>query len=417
MNNFFRLNSYCYLIDGEKNGCIYNIIDGKMIIINKDIYEMLVLCEKNMRLKDVLNVNYNLLDKLQDMDIGCYHEKPVYIDKLAVGIPQEIEKSLPGNHEIPTVFIELDNTCNLNCIFCKKDDNTLFRRTGCKRWSLGGRALDLEMWKSIIIQVSRLSCKHLVFIGGEPFLHYEFLKELCIHAFDQGIEKITIYTNGSILDESILEFLKKYDIALHVQILGYGNETYETITGISSLGSKVFNNVKKMAVENINYTLTYLVNRFNEDEIETAFKEYSNFTKINKIRTEFIYPVPDNIFYSKKYRNSMYDKKKDLSRVSMSINSFCSTKKLHNCYSYQIGITAAGDVLPCIMSRKFILGNVRENDMAKILRSSNYEYYRNLNKDAIEKCKFCALKYGCFDCRALEFSATENPCGMEYCNI
>ena len=69
------------------------------------------------------------------------------------------------------------------------------------------------------------------------------------------------------------------------------------------------------------------------------------------------------------------------------------------------------------MSRKFVIGNVKQYGIVEILKNSKYEYYRGINKKVIDKCCNCALKYACFDCRALEYSATGKVLGMEYCDV
>lgn len=417
MNQYFRLNSYCFLQKGKENGCIYDLAHGRMILLNEEVYKLLELCEQNISLKDIPGVDEEFLYQLQDLDLGLFYERPVYIDKLELGVPVPIENSMPGNHEINTLFIELTTQCNFDCKFCKDGDDTLFRRTGCKRWPLTGELLTKEQWKNILLQASKLSCKHVVFIGGEPFLQEELLKQLCKYAYDCGIEKVSIYTNGAILNEEWIQFLKKYKIELCIQINGFHNETYKEITGQADIGSTVLEHIKQLAEENISYRIIYLVNRLNEKELEGTLQEYAKFTPVGKMSTEFIYPVPKNNFYSEKYVDMMYNKKDALSNMRLGVSSFCNARKYHNCYSYQLAITASGDVLPCIMSRKFTLGNAKEEDLASILRSKQYEYYRNLNKDHIEKCRDCAIKYGCFDCRALEASATEHVLGMQYCNL
>lgn len=414
---YFRLNAYCHLVEGKVNGCIYNLINGNMIILNKQNQDMLRLCEKNIGLENIPGIDYDLINRLEEMNIGQYYSAPVYIDKYEIGQFKPLEAVTSNNHEVNTVFIELNNACNLNCVFCENGGNSLFRKTGCKRWGMNDMILSFNDWKSIISQASKLNCKHLIFIGGEPFLQEELLKKICSYAVEIGIMKISIYINGSLLTYETIKFMKLYNIELIIQIFGFHDDTYKKITGMPNMGTTIYNNVKKLAAENINYKLSYLVNKYNEEEIELTFKEYSQFTKYHQMETEFIYPIPENNYYSPKYLNLMYDKKSNLRKAGLNVKHFCNAKKQHNCYGNQIGITADGDVLPCIMSRSFVLGNVKEEKLSDILCNKKYEYFKKLNKDAIDKCKSCALKFGCFDCRALEYSATGNVHGLEYCNI
>jgi len=413
----FRLNAYCYLVDGLSKGCIYNVSTGDMISIDEDKLNLLNKCESNIPLDRITDTELGFLDTLVGMSVGIYYETPMYVERFYVGQHPAVEMVAPSNYAVGNAFIELDTMCNFDCVFCKEGDNTLFRKTGCKRWARneGSTIRDIDQWKDILGQLAKLNCQQVTFVGGEPFLQFSLMEKLLAHAKAQGIYRVLIYTNGSLLNDEILECIKKYNAELNVQVLGSNDDTYRKITGVSEMHSKVLDNVSLLASDNVRYTLTFLVNRLNENEIEDAYALYSPFTNPNRIRLEFLYPLPHNDFYSTKFLGLMYDKTSSFGKVD--VNSFCHHAKYHNCYGHQLGITAEGDILPCIMSRKLVLGNVRKNDIVSILKDSDYEQYQKLTKDEIDKCKQCSYRYGCFDCRALEMSATDYLKGLEYCNL
>lgn len=202
---------------------------------------------------------------------------------------------------------------------------------------------------------------------------------------------------------------------LNIQLLANSCLTYAKISGVSNAESIINNNILRLASNGITFTLSYLINRFNEDEVQDAIERYTNIVGTNKMRLDFLYPVPNNEFYSERFVDVMYDRKKAFRRVD-AVN-FCQNEKIHNCYGNQIAITAEGNVLPCIMSRQLTLGNVKDQGIVSILANSKYEDYRKLTKNSIQECKECAYRYGCFDCRALEMSATGDVKGLEYCNL
>ena len=418
MYSYFRLKPYCYFEKGKGNSCIYNLLDGTVMIVNnEEMCKLIEQCEQNKTLENITEVDRKFLNNLVDMGIGDFYKRPIYVEKLSVGIPTRLENTLPGNYEIPTVFIEISNTCNLDCIFCPENDNTLFRKTGCKRWKLNGEPLSIQQWEQVIKQVSKLSCERVFLIGGEPFLEFRKLKTICSFLVQYGIKEIYIYTNGALINNEIINFLKDYSIQLRVQILGPDNAVYKKITGLDNVETTVNANIQKLYRENIPMDISCLVSRYNEEDIETLINKYKGYSLSGRVKLEFIYPVPENNHYSKKYRKRMYDKKKDLEGACLNVTKFTNVQKQHNCYANQIAITASGDILPCIMSRKFVIGNVKQYGIVEILKNSKYEYYRGINKKVIDKCCNCALKYACFDCRAFEYSATGKVLGMEYCDV
>lgn len=417
MFNYFRLKPYCYFEKGKGNSCIYNLLDGKVIIINNEsVSGLLEECEKNKSIKNITENEREFLTNLADLGIGDYYPRPIYIEKLSVGIPERLENRLPGNYEIPTVFLEINNKCNLHCAFCPENSDLLYRKTGCKRWNLKGECLTVQEWESVIKQIAKLSCERAFIIGGEPLLELEKLKVICSMLRENGIKEIGIYTNCVLVNEDIIEFLKKNSIGLRIQILGSNDMTYKKITGEDGLEVCVQKNLQKLYAAGISIEISYLLSKYNEDDFEEAINKYKKYATSGRVGVDYIYPIPKNDHYSLKYKERVYDKRKDLEGICLNVTKFTNAHKQHNCYANQIAITASGDVLPCIMSRAFVLGNVKNYDIVKILKNSKYEYYRSINKREIDRCKECAFKYGCFDCRALEFAATGRVLGMEFCN-
>jgi radical SAM additional 4Fe4S-binding domain len=415
MGKIFRLNSFCHIVDGHEKGCIYNLISGDMISIDNNKLNVLLDCEKNIPIDLIPNVDINFINELESLGLGMFYDKPVYIDRLSTDIPDALEVVVPMNYRINSFYIEIENKCNLDCVFCNKNDDTLFRKTGCKRWKISSGILDINNWKNVIDQVSKLSCNQIVFIGGEPLLNFEYLSNLVPYIKEHKISNILLYTNGTLINDEIIEFIKKYNIHLNIQLLSDNEITYEEITGKKGLENIVYNNICKINSSNINYKLSFLVNKFNENQVDSTLRKYNPIIGNKKFELDFLYPIPQNNFYSKKYFNLLYDKKKTFSKIYM--ESYSYLKKYHPCYANKLAITLDGNLIPCIMSRKLVLGNIRDSNIVSILKDSQFNYLEKLTKDKIAHCKNCAYRYGCFDCRALEMAATGDLCGLEYCDI
>lgn len=414
---FFKLNEGCFIVDGLTSSCIYNTISGDMIRINKEIAEFLKQSEDHQKINNINKYTHDILLKLEKLNIGSFRKKSTYINKLSTYDESKTKQFCEPNHSIKSIFIEITNKCNINCLFCNENETTLFRKTGCKRWPLKNNYISIEKLKQIIYQAKKLGCENIFFIGGEPLLELSKLKQLITYSVEIGIQNNIIFTNGLMLNDEIIEFLSNNKTKLIIQIYSFQNEIYKRITGINGLGDILIQNLNKLQLSNMDISLNLLINRFNEIDVENIIKNKSviyDTYKLSNLYIEYIYPNGNNEYYSEKYYSNMFDKTKSLNKVYL--NKFYSNKYKHNCYGYQLAITADGEVIPCIMSRNIILGNIANEDLISILNKNEYKEVSRITKNLINKCSNCELKYGCFDCRALEQAGSGDLYGIKYCN-
>ncbi len=152
-------------------------------------------------------------------------------------IKKEILKVGAKNH-IPLVGeFELTSRCNFNCRMCY----------------LGGtfekKSLSYEEWMTLFFEARNEGLLYALFTGGEVFMHPDFCK-IYNSVYDMGI-KITIYTNGSILTEEILNTLQKRPPEMvAVTLYGDNDDTYEMITGRRGFET-VKENITKLMEANI----------------------------------------------------------------------------------------------------------------------------------------------------------------------
>lgn len=410
MEKYFRLHPYVVLADGTNQCAVYNLLNGKVYCISKEEYMLLNKCEQNTALNKIGNVDYTFLNDLKNKELGLDYDSKIFVDKHFYGRHRAMIKII-NTVALDTLFVEVTNRCNLNCKFCKEDD-VLYRKTGCKKWLSKGKVLSVQEWRDIIIQAKYLHCHNFIIIGGEPFLEFEKIKEI-VCFIKENIEfdtKITIYTNGVLLDnEKIVNFIEKYQINIWLQILSDNNKTYYEITGEEKLFNKISSVIKQLIKHNINYRLSLLVNKFNENEVENIIENFKHYISI-----EYIYPIKNN-FFSHKYLKQIYDKNRSF--VKLSLPLYDKISKYHNCYKGMLAISCDGSIYPCIMSRQLYLGNIHDITIRSILSSPDYTEYSKLHKGKIEHCKKCHKRYGCFDCRALEMSATNDIYGMRFCDF
>lgn len=122
--------------------------------------------------------------------------------------------------------LELDNTCNLECIMCNGTLSSSIRKNREKKPPLHIPYDDtfVEQLNEFIPHLQELRIN-----GGEPFL-----SKICIQVFENVVRinpgiKLVVATNGTILSDNIKALLEKGRFHINLSIDSLSKDTYEKI--------------------------------------------------------------------------------------------------------------------------------------------------------------------------------------------
>lgn len=118
-----------------------------------------------------------------------------YTDKVNIALSDTI------GHSLSTVFLDLStNICDFNCFFCDG-----------KFYKLPQSSFSRDRILEIIEELKELKVDSVLICGegSEPLLHTNF-KEISQKLIDSGFY-VGIYTNGSIIDDEIIDVLSRFD--------------------------------------------------------------------------------------------------------------------------------------------------------------------------------------------------------------
>lgn len=168
---------------------------------------------------------------------------------------------------------ELTSRCNFNCKMCyihNSDSNELKKKE-----------LSTQQWKDIADKAQKAGTLILLITGGEPLLRDDF-SEIYIHCKKLGFE-ISINTNGSLINDEIIELLKRYKPArVNVTLYGASEETYKNITCRSGYYEKVCENILRLKKAGIQVKISITITSYNHADFEQIYK----FARENMIPTE-----------------------------------------------------------------------------------------------------------------------------------
>ena len=155
---------------------------------------------------------------------------------------------------IPThVTLGLTHRCNLDCIHCYLRDE---RET---------EELSTERWLGVLDEIVAAGGLWVVLTGGEPLLRPDF-EAIYTRAKQLGL-LVTVMTNGTLVDERILELFTRLP-PHHVDVSLYARsaETYQAITGRDRCEA-VYANVEALAALGLRVTVKSVALRQNLEEL------------------------------------------------------------------------------------------------------------------------------------------------------
>lgn len=331
-----------------------------------------------------------------------------------------------SNYMFPPIryFLELTYRCNLNCSFCFINEDRIKDE------------LSTQEWFDIIEQIPFYS--FISIVAGEVMIRpdfFEILEKACKKTFG----KVSIITNGLLLDEEkIKKFIKYNMLLLSVSIDGY-EKNHDKIRNKNGLFDNIIKNLdylKELKVKEHKKSpildIKSVILEDNLDDLPLIYKKavdldaefYSlsfkrnNFLRQNSILkekfTEEFYKTeyPLEMYFDEEHFKEIY---KELESISKNVKTklrwapkFNETNDIDRILRYfklsnkdvkeiykpcnvpfsSVFITPEGNLYPCLSVK---LGNVRGKNILKVLNNEQYKLFRkNLKKNKIyNACQLC----------------------------
>lgn len=138
----------------------------------------------------------------------------------AVNIPEEdgTFRWLPGRY-LERLVLNVANYCNLDCVYCYAQGGDYGGPHEKMTYEVGRRAFD--RFYALYDQIATVQ-----FFGGEPLLNAGVIEQLCEYGWLQA-DKLgrprpmyTIITNGTVMSQTIIDMIRRYEIRVTVSIDG-----------------------------------------------------------------------------------------------------------------------------------------------------------------------------------------------------
>ncbi|NSW45212.1 MAG: radical SAM protein [Bacteroidales bacterium] len=163
----------------------------------------------------------------KNLSLGCHACYTKLLSQNFYSVGARIYDGYKARKQGPSLMeFEISNICNLECVMCNGENSSLIRKNREK-----GEPYPIVYDEAFVEQIKEFIpyLEEARFVGGEPFLselYFKIWNEI-IHINPKT--KINVLTNGTILNDRILDLYKKHNFHISFSIDSVKKETYESI--------------------------------------------------------------------------------------------------------------------------------------------------------------------------------------------
>ncbi len=155
---------------------------------------------------------------------------------------------------------EITRRCNFDCKMCYVHTHDTSKDI----------ELTADEWLKIAADAKKEGLLFLLLTGGEPLIRKDF-PYLYSKLSEMGFV-IDINTNGSLIDDDILELFKNYPpCRINLTLYGADNDIYESLCGNRKF-SVVLENIKRLKSAGISVLINCSLSKYNVNQIEKIYK-------------------------------------------------------------------------------------------------------------------------------------------------
>ena len=376
------------------------------VLLNPEIGSWAVLNEE-----DIVRYDSNTLNEIE--------MEALYLRGLALDDTGEIvDMEFPKPAEYPSVVVvNITTVCNLKCKYCFADCTP----------DTGEYMEDIVMERTIS-QLFEMPSPLITFElqGGEPLCYLEGMKRFIEIAeelrikYDKRVQYRTV-TNCTLITKEFVELAKKYDIKVGISLDGPKELNDGVRIDENGNGSfdKIMKGISLMKEHGIDVDGAVCTigqhNYFHPEEIVDFFAENNISFKprpANILGREIQSKTTTQKGQWKDTYERMYHRSKLKGIENFAIHIFeenvYTPIRDYICLRYPCGaareiisVNPNGEVYPCDGFKgeeKFIIGNIKDENLADMLKKDWVKTLRNRTSKDINKCNSCLFKAMCCSC-------------------
>lgn len=299
------------------------------------------------------------------------------------------------------IYCEILSDCNLRCKHC-------YNASG-----MNNNILSKSTIENVFNEMKTTNCTNFVLSGGEPFLHpeiWDILDLLCTEDFS-----ITLVTNGTLINEFIVDKISKYNINLLVSLNGSSAENDDLIRGKGSF-DKTIKGLYLLKAQNQLHkvTINFVLTKINSNDISEMVNLLE---KIGVKKISFILMTKsgrgkdnfDILSLTDEEKKLILDKLLNIKNTNPQleikipeVTQGCPLTSINSPeINVNIRITPEGNVFACQLfesKNELSIGNIYRHSVSDILKGNKLHELRNFMISMFKyntHCNGCIWKLEC----------------------
>lgn len=373
-----KINKNVRTLERDNQIIFINRANGRWIKLPRDISD--ILCHSNKNNYDTETL-YQLLHDDEDRELF----KDLIYELRKMNFFEEDEKFI-----INSISYSITDRCNLRCTHCMVSAKSNSEKDYFDTYDI----------KSNLMKIIKVSPRNIVITGGEPMLRPDFI-EISRFCRDNYDGKLTLMTNGTLINRDNVKILKDCYDSFDISIDGYNEKTCSVIRGKGVFDKilKAIHLLKENGVSKINTSMVMSA---------TNSRYVEEYLKLNKdLGTK---PMLRMLSIEGRAKDNEIDlltdrSSKELKEVSKNKTGIKEFKACSCTAGYdQFVVEADGSIYPCnlFIGQEYLMGNIRDcKEFSDIYNDGSICMARCVEKfdpKNYEYCKNCDVSYFCWSC-------------------
>jgi MoaA/NifB/PqqE/SkfB family radical SAM enzyme len=288
------------------------------------------------------------------------------------------------------LWLELTNRCNLECVHCYSDSSP---------WSGDKDILTKTDYLRALNEAALAGCQRIQFIGGEPTLNHD-LPELIDYASDLGYTCIEVYSNLIRLPNELVQTAQRTGAQFATSVYSSAAAVHDAVTGRNGSHARTTSNLRRLIKLGIPVRASFIETEVNAGHWEgtASFLEDMGVADVG------------------------YDVTRGFGRGAASSGQCDVGELCGRCWDERLCIAPDGSVSPCIMSKAWGVGNIRDASVGQIAFSSEtvktrswLHANRGARTEPVEALPAKKKRKTKRECRPTESKKAPGPGGKRFC--
>ncbi len=326
------------------------------------------------------------------------------------------DKFLNRSQVVKALCLHVAHDCNIKCKYCFASQGDFQGTKMLMPFEVGKKALEF-----LVANSGNRRHLEVDLFGGEPLMNWKVCKQLVEYGQELGAKnnkliRFTMTTNGTLLNDEIIDYLNKHFHNVVLSIDGRktindemrptpaGTGTYDIIVPkfkklVEARKGKSYYVRGTFTSQNLDFDkdVIHLADLgFDQTSVEPVVSDPSDFFSIKEEDLEQIFAAYDRLADEMVKRIDTKDKFNFFHYTIDLERGPCLIKRVSGCGAgtEYLSITPEGDIYPChqfVGDQKFKMGNIIDGEFAEL---ADFDF-RGAHVGTKEDCSECWAKYYC----------------------